>query len=320
MDLREFLNQHKVMFSKAYEEQPILKNMIEFYTKESLPNLLILSGSNLLLKYYTVFSKIAPHHLCLNQNDCGECKSCLLLEKQEHPDLILLPEDKMKIGDPKAPEIYSVRWLQRNILPYKPNLSKVRLIIIPSAEKMGWEAEVALLKTLEEPNVDTKFIFFTPNLDSLKDTIISRGVVISVKHFSLKQMNQITQNNQYEYLEIFGGSLDQFYQFSYEIYKDIKQQILNSMQHPIDFLEFEQWIINFYQKHYEDSTSEIEFWEFFTNIYLQCIRRSVHFKEIANYLLEFLIGLRAEQSGLLPYLLNRLFFQLYRTLFVKIHY
>lgn len=320
MHLVEFLDSNKETFFRAFQEQTILKTMMEFYSKHDLPNLLILSGSNKLLKYYTIFYKIANHHLCLNHNHCGHCKSCILLEKNEHPDLIVFPDDKMKIGDPKAPELYSVRWLQKNILIYKPNISDIRLIVIPAAEKIGLEAEIALLKTLEEPNLDTKFIFFTPNLENLKDTIISRGVVITLKNYSLKQMSQITQNNQYDYLELTGGSLDHYFQFSFEMYRDIKQRILNAMEHPMDFLEFEQWIINSYQKNYVESMSEIEFWEFFSSIYLQCIRRSKYFQEIANYILDFLIGLRSEQAGLLSYLVSRLFFQLYKVLFTKNHY
>lgn len=320
MHIREFLNLNQHIFSLAYEEQPILKTMIEFYTQHSLPNLLILTGSNQFLKFYTVFFKIANHHLCLNYNNCGQCKSCMLLEKNEHPDFILFPNDKVKIGDPKLPELYSVRWLQKNILPYKPTIAPLRLIVIPSAEKIGLEAEVALLKTLEEPNIDTKFIFFTPTLEYLKDTIISRSVIITLKNFSLKQMSLITQNQEFDYLEITGGSLDQYFQFPYEMYKEMKQKILNAMEHPIDFLEFEQWIMTTYQKHYGEFMSEIEFWEFFSNIYLQSIRRSKHFQEIANYIFEFLIGLRSEQPGFISYLVSRLFFQLYKVLFTKNHY
>jgi DNA polymerase III delta prime subunit len=303
---------------KAFLFQKILSRMIQYYQKHPLPNLLIFSGPNKILKHYVVLHKIAFYHLCINQNHCKECKACLLLEKQEHPDLIIFPDDKIKIGDVKDPEPFSIRWLQKNILVYKPAVSPIRIVLFPAAEKLGLEAEIALLKTLEEPSPYTKFIFFTPSLDQLKDTIISRGVNIPLKNFSLEQMHKITEINDYEFLEILGGSLDNFYSIKYEFYQTLKQKILQALEHPIDLIELEDWSMQNSKIELEnEGLQENQFWELFVHVFLQCIRRSVLYTTLAPKFMDFLIGLRAEQPGLLPYLTSRLFYELFYHIYLK---
>ncbi|GIX43438.1 MAG: hypothetical protein KatS3mg129_3171 [Leptospiraceae bacterium] len=303
---------------KAYKFQAILSKMVDYYQKNPLPNLLIFTGPHKILKYYTVMNKIAFIHFCKNKNHCNQCKSCLLLQKEEHPDMILFPDDKIKIGDVKNPEPYTIRWLQKDVLIYKPTISSFRIILFPAAEKLGIEAEIALLKTLEEPNPNTKFIFFTPSLELLKETIISRGIVIPLKHFSLDVMHKITEINDYEFLEILGGSLDNYYSIKFELYNTLKQKILQSLEHPIDLMDLENWVSGNSKQFIEQyEINENEFWELFCNIYLQCIRRSPLYKNIAPILLQFLTGLRAEQSGLLPYLISKLFYELLYNIFLK---
>lgn len=321
MDLRE---RNISVFSSSIEErafnyQSILFKMIQYYQKNELPNLLILSGPNKVLKYYSVKEKLALIHLCETKNKCGNCKSCLLLSKEEHPDFLIFPDDKIKIGDVKNPEPYTIRWLQKNILIYKPNISSIRIVLFPASEKIGLEAEIALLKTLEEPNPYTKFIFFTPSLDLIKDTIVSRGINIPLKNFSLKQLQKITQINDYEFLEILGGSLDNYFQIKYELYQSLKQKIQPSFEHPMDLIDLENWMMNQSKALIEQyQISENDLWELFCLIYIQCLKRSPLYKTLVPHFIQFLIGLRAEQSGLLPYLSSKLFFELFYHIFLKI--
>ncbi|MCS7205859.1 MAG: hypothetical protein NZ853_09185 [Leptospiraceae bacterium] len=300
------------IIKKSINEQKILKKIIDFYTKNPLPNVLIFSGANRKLKLYIATEIIAKTHLCLNKKGCGECRSCLLMKKIEHPDLILFPEDKIKIGDPEDPEEYSIRWLQKSVLAYKPIISDVRIIIIPSAEMLGNEAEIALLKTLEEPLSESKFILFTPSLHYLSDTIVSRSIVIAIQNFSLDQMKKITEISDYSFLEILGGTLDYSIYELFEFYQKIKPRIQAALEHPLELLNLEEEI----EKFMKDNAflSETQFWEFFSLILMQTLNIKKD-PSLLNDIFIFLGGIRMEQPGLSSYLTSRLFFQLYKKIY-----
>lgn len=298
---------------KVFLESKILKKILEFYTKNSFPNLIILSGPNKILKKFLIF-RLIKFHLCLDPKDsksCNRCKSCILFENGEHPDLIIFPEDKIKIGDAKEPEIYTIRWLQREKLIFKPFISPYRFIVFLSSDLLGNEAEVALLKTLEEPSENTKFVFFTPSLDLLRETIISRGVVIQFPYFSFEQ-TKLLINKEDEFIEILGGSIDNYNENLYELYKELKSRIEYALEHPLELLNLEKWVNENSTKYQE--VEQNAFYEMFSLVLIQKLKKKGHYSLI-DIVARFLTGLRAEQSGLLSYLTSKLFFELYYKLF-----
>lgn len=300
-------------YKAAIEEQEALKNYLEYYSKNPLPNVIIFDGQNRQLKYFVAIHILAKHHLCENRNACGKCSSCRLLEKNEHPDFILFPEDKIKIGDPDEPEPYSVRWLVKTKLAYKPSLSSVRIVVFPAAEEIGNEAEAAILKTLEEPSTNTKFFLFTPSLVFLKETIISRSIVIPLKSFGKNRLKKLSGYDDEEFLEILGGTLDYPLQETYELYRDVKEKVQLSFQHPVHLLELESHIENMSKNN--RVFKENEFLEFFSLIVLQVASRKRRW-DIMDSVFQFLAGIRSEQQGLESYFLSRFFHQLS----LKIHH
>lgn len=56
-----------------------------------------------------------------------------------------------------------------------------RAVIIEEAQLLTQEAQNALLKTLEEPPQDTMIIILVDRVESLEETIISRGQIIEIK-------------------------------------------------------------------------------------------------------------------------------------------
>lgn len=298
---------------KVYQESKILKNILEFYTEKSFPNLMILSGPNKILKKFLIF-RLIKFHLCLNPKDsksCNQCKSCILFENGEHPDLIIFPEDKIKIGDAKEPEMYTIRWLQREKLIFKPLISPYRFVVFLSSDLLGNEAEVALLKTLEEPSENTKFVFFTPSLDLLRETIISRAVVVQFPYFSFKQTKFLIPKED-EFIEVLGGSIDNYNENLYELYKELNTRIDYALEHPLELLNLEKWI-NENSTNYKEIGQNI-FMEIFSLILAQKLKKRKLFP-LVDTVIRFLIGLRAEQSGLLSYLTSKLFFELYYNFF-----
>lgn len=90
--------------------------------------------------------------------------------------------------------IENVRELER-IISLKPFASTPKVGII-EADKLTFEAQTALLKTLEEPPGDAVFILHSPNTNLLMPTIISRCQVVNLPPESEIQMTNEEKNQQ----------------------------------------------------------------------------------------------------------------------------
>lgn len=143
-------------------------------------------------------------------NACGQCRSCRMMEKLQHPNVKLvfpLPRGKNEddIHDPyekldadqmeaimeqlgsKAENLYhrihipgasvikinSIREVKRDSY-WHPGGKGRPVVIISGADKMNAAASNSLLKTLEEPTGDLLLILTTNRRDALLSTIISR--------------------------------------------------------------------------------------------------------------------------------------------------
>lgn len=106
--------------------------------------------------------------LCMKngEEECN-CKSCTCFEGNSHPDYTLINEieDTIKIDE--------VRQIIRKIYE-KPIISSHKVYIINAFEKMTFEAQNALLKTLEEPPQFVTIILISSNENDILNTILSR--------------------------------------------------------------------------------------------------------------------------------------------------
>ncbi len=133
-----------------------------------LPHAILLSG-----EFSDLDMKIARAFICTSDNKpCLVCKACMNVASCADVS-ILDVEDKLITVD-----------MVRNIVKscyIAPLEFQNKVYIIRNAENMNENASNALLKTLEEPPLSTKFILTTKNTDKLLSTIISR---CSVFHFN----------------------------------------------------------------------------------------------------------------------------------------
>lgn len=90
-----------------------------------------------------------------------------------HPDLISLDESD-SIG------IKEIRQLQKKI-GLKPFRAKVKVAVIPQAEKLTVPAQNAFLKTLEEPPDSTQIILLSSRKEALLPTILSRCRLVTLQ-------------------------------------------------------------------------------------------------------------------------------------------
>ena len=101
---------------------------------------------------------------------CGHCPICKRVMSGEHPDVHILETDETSI------KVADVRDFigEEGVRPYE---APFKVYLIVRAETMNPAAQNSLLKTLEEPDGDTRFYLIAEKADSLLPTILSRCAI-----------------------------------------------------------------------------------------------------------------------------------------------
>jgi DNA polymerase III subunit delta' len=147
------------------------------------------------LGQYTLALSLAQAWLCDRPTEeaaCGECASCHQLEVRAHTDLaVLMPETTMlelgwplsekaqsEIDDKKRKPSREIRVdAMRDALEFAQRTSgrgRGKAVLVYPAERMNTVTANALLKTLEEPPGDVRFVLATEAAHQLLPTIRSR--------------------------------------------------------------------------------------------------------------------------------------------------
>jgi len=122
-----------------------------------------------------------------NQEDCcGNCPSCIKIEKEIHPDIFVITKEKGKA----QLSIKKIRQLQSR-LSLKAFEAEYKVAIIADAEEMTEEAANSLLKMLEEPGADTVFMLIASSEKRLADTIVSRCQIIRFRPLAKDEVTEI---------------------------------------------------------------------------------------------------------------------------------
>ncbi len=108
--------------------------------------------------------------VCETHSACGTCNACKQADANGHPDALSITEEKGRI---RIKDIASLR----NILSSSSNK---RVVCIPHAGQLLPEAANALLKTLEEPAIHTRFLLGAGGKRSVLPTIRSRCTIIAL--------------------------------------------------------------------------------------------------------------------------------------------
>ena len=101
---------------------------------------------------------------------CGRCKSCLLRQAGNHPDLYITDSSGSSIG------VDAVRQVSQ-FMQGRAQQQKHKVVILPDAEKLTEAASNALLKTLEEPPANSYIILYSANVQTLPATLLSSLVL-----------------------------------------------------------------------------------------------------------------------------------------------
>jgi DNA polymerase-3 subunit delta' len=123
----------------------------------------------------TFAKRLTQAMLCTERSaPCGICRTCDLIEREQHPDLHILTPQGSRI------KIEEVRAMQ-GLLAMHPFEGRYRIAILPDFHQATEPAMDALLKTLEEPPSSTRLILTANAAESLLPTIRSRCQEIALR-------------------------------------------------------------------------------------------------------------------------------------------
>jgi DNA polymerase-3 subunit delta' len=134
----------------------------------------------------TVATRIAQTLICTIEpriaGGCGTCLACRKIDHGTHPDVRLVTRlmDLERDPDKKFIAIEQIREMQQD-LALRPLEGKWRVVIVDDAADLSEHAEVALLKTLEEPPPHAVLLLLTPTPARLLETIRSRLVPLPLR-------------------------------------------------------------------------------------------------------------------------------------------
>ncbi|HYC14688.1 MAG TPA: DNA polymerase III subunit gamma/tau, partial [Stellaceae bacterium] len=108
-------------------------------------------------------------------NPCGQCEPCRAIAEDRHVDVLEM-DAASRTG------VDDIRELTDGVR-YKPVAARYKIYIIDEVHMLSKAAFNALLKTLEEPPPDVKFIFATTEIHKVPVTVLSR-----CQRFSLRRV------------------------------------------------------------------------------------------------------------------------------------
>lgn len=141
-----------------------------------IPHAILLNGLEGIGKFDFAYN-FAQNLLCQHsdEDNCGNCNSCKLLQAGNHPDLFIIqPEPKAK-----NIKIDQIRDLIGDLNNTAQQCGRI-VVVINHADLLNTAAANALLKTLEEPAVNVFIILTAHNLSALPATIRSRCQIINM--------------------------------------------------------------------------------------------------------------------------------------------
>ena len=129
------------------------------------------SGQPELLQYYA--KKLSKWAVCTEAvKPCESCSQCKKVEGENHPDIYTA----QLAGKSEVVNVDEIRKICNDAY-IKPNEAKIKVYIIPNADKMQVQAQNAFLKVLEEPPQNILFMLCCTSAQQLLLTIRSRVTV-----------------------------------------------------------------------------------------------------------------------------------------------
>jgi DNA polymerase III subunit gamma/tau len=111
---------------------------------------------------------------------CGQCEHCRSIAEDRHVDVIEM-DAASRTG------VDDIRELTEG-MRYRPVSARCKVYIIDEVHMLSKNAFNALLKTLEEPPPDVKFVFATTEIQKVPVTVLSRCQRFSLRRVPIDQL------------------------------------------------------------------------------------------------------------------------------------
>lgn len=179
---------------KIYGNQTLLKQTARMVSAGREPHSMIIHGEKGLGKK-AIARYIAAQLMCEEHSGtpCGKCRSCQLIDRGAHPDLIFAqPNDK---GN------YYVEDIRDTIVadaPVAPNEGDIKVYVIPDLDlsvQTTVQVQNILLKLIEEPPDHTALILTARSKETFLSTIISRCVSLAAASVTMQESGEYLQEN-----------------------------------------------------------------------------------------------------------------------------
>ncbi len=173
-------------FSEILSGSEVGKQLDSMTKNERLPHAVVLESRDKTLAQKTA-GEISKVFFCSGQNKpCGKCLGCMKAEKGIHPDLyrVEITDGKQSVGVGEIRSMISDCYI-------KPNEAVNKVYFI--SERMTAEAQNALLKILEEPPQNVKFVIITESSTLLLQTVRSRCTLFKLGDVSSTNENELNE-------------------------------------------------------------------------------------------------------------------------------
>ena len=135
--------------------------------------LIVCEDKLFLENYLKIFAKAL---ICNEDEPCGNCRPCSLIDKKSFTDVIFYPKGK-KLVVSDVDELIEKSY-------YKPLEGDKKVFVLSDVSEMTIQAQNKLLKTLEEPPKNTFLLLGATKVYSLLPTVLSRCKKLEIKPFS----------------------------------------------------------------------------------------------------------------------------------------
>ena len=116
-------------------------------------------------------------------NPCGVCENCTAIMEDRHVDV-------MEMDAASRTGVDDIREILDGVR-YKPVVARNKVYIIDEVHMLSRNAFNALLKTLEEPPENVKFIFATTEIRKVPVTVLSRCQRFDLKRLKMEDLTNL---------------------------------------------------------------------------------------------------------------------------------
>jgi len=171
-------------FEEVIGQNHIVKTLTNQIQFDKISHAYLFTGSRGTGKTSTakIFAKAINCENAKNGSPCGECETCLSLDKTNI--------DVLEIDAASNNGVDEIRELREKV-KYPPVVGKYKVYIIDEVHMLSTSAFNALLKTLEEPPKHTVFILATTEVHKLPATILSRCLRFDFKLVPLEELSAL---------------------------------------------------------------------------------------------------------------------------------